>query len=155
VTSIIQGTRGLTDFANAKISNYETDIFRPLFDALEKLSGKKYGSSLPTRTRTVKEGDNERVVSVAASDAEADDIAFRVIADHIRTLSFAIADGIEPGIKKRNSVLRSIHKRLVRFASNIGVEGELLLQTQDALVETLATTTGDIFSEVRIQKEQI
>ena len=36
-----------TDFANAKISNYETDIFRPIFDAIEKLSGKKYGSTLP------------------------------------------------------------------------------------------------------------
>jgi alanyl-tRNA synthetase/REP element-mobilizing transposase RayT len=48
VTSIIQGTNGLTDFANAKISNYETDIFRPIFDALEKLSGKKYASTLPT-----------------------------------------------------------------------------------------------------------
>jgi len=48
VTSIIQGTKGLQDFANAKISNYETDIFRPIFDALEKLSGKKYGSTLPT-----------------------------------------------------------------------------------------------------------
>jgi alanyl-tRNA synthetase/REP element-mobilizing transposase RayT len=47
VTAIIQGTKGLRDFANAKISNYETDVFRPLFDALEKLSGKKYGSTLP------------------------------------------------------------------------------------------------------------
>ena len=47
VTSIIQGTKGFTDFANARISNYETDIFRPIFDALEKLSGKKYGSTLP------------------------------------------------------------------------------------------------------------
>src|SRR5437899_2206423 len=47
VTSIIQGTKGFTDFASAKISNYETDIFRPIFDVLEKLSGKKYGSTLP------------------------------------------------------------------------------------------------------------
>src|SRR5215469_15666806 len=47
VTSIIQGTQGLKNLANAKISNYETDIFRPIFDALEKLSGKKYGSTLP------------------------------------------------------------------------------------------------------------
>jgi alanyl-tRNA synthetase/REP element-mobilizing transposase RayT len=47
VTSIIQGTKGFKDFATAKISNYETDIFRPIFDALEKLSGKKYGSTLP------------------------------------------------------------------------------------------------------------
>src|SRR5208282_3258048 len=48
VTSIIQGTKGLTDFAHAKISNYETDIFRPIFDAIEKLSGKRYGSTLPS-----------------------------------------------------------------------------------------------------------
>jgi alanyl-tRNA synthetase/REP element-mobilizing transposase RayT len=47
VTSIIQGTKNFSDFANAKISNYETDIFRPIFDAIEKLSGKKYGSTLP------------------------------------------------------------------------------------------------------------
>ncbi len=51
VTSIIQGTKGFTDFANAKISNYETDIFRPIFDELEKLSGKKYGSTLLERRR--------------------------------------------------------------------------------------------------------
>src|ERR1700722_506336 len=47
VTSIIQGTKNFSDFANAKISNYETDIFRPIFDELEKLSGKKYTSTLP------------------------------------------------------------------------------------------------------------
>ena len=47
VASIIQGTQDFTDFANARISNYETDIFRPIFDAIEKLSGKKYGSTLP------------------------------------------------------------------------------------------------------------
>lgn len=52
VTSIIQGTKGLKDFANAKISNYETDIFRPIFDKLEELSGKKYGSTLPGTTVT-------------------------------------------------------------------------------------------------------
>ena len=74
VTSIIQGTKSFTDFANAKISNYETDIFRPIFDAIEKLSGKKYGSTLPKPGST---GDTEQ---------EKADIAFRVIADHIRTL---------------------------------------------------------------------
>jgi len=49
VTSIIQGTKGFTDFKNAKISNYETDVFRPIFDELEKLSAKRYGSTLPGR----------------------------------------------------------------------------------------------------------
>src|SRR5437763_1192267 len=79
VTSIIQGTRGFQDFAHAKISNYETDIFRPLFDALEKLSGKKYTSTLPSAQ------------SAIGNPQSAIDVAFRVIADHIRTLSFAIA----------------------------------------------------------------
>jgi alanyl-tRNA synthetase len=52
VTSIIQGTKNLTDFQNAKISNYETDIFRPIFDALEKMSGSKYTSTLPARNKS-------------------------------------------------------------------------------------------------------
>src|SRR4051812_46965814 len=47
VTSIIQGTKNFTDFKNAKISNYETDVFRPIFDALERISKKKYRSTLP------------------------------------------------------------------------------------------------------------
>jgi alanyl-tRNA synthetase len=47
VTSIIQNTKNFTNFKDARISNYETDIFRPIFDALEKLSGKSYTSTLP------------------------------------------------------------------------------------------------------------
>ena len=154
-TSIIQGTKNFTDFANAKISNYETDIFRPIFDAIEKLSGKKYGSTLPTGTRVIKEGDEEKKLPAAANDAEAKDVAFRVIADHIRTLSFAIADGIQPGIKGRNGVLRSIHKRMLRYASKIEIQGDLLLKTQDSLVDTIAVTMGDVFPEIRREKEHI
>src|SRR5262249_4940857 len=89
VTGIMQNTKGFTDFTRI-ISNYETDIFRPLFDQLEKLSGKRYGSTLP------------QAGSAAHSEQERIDIAFRVIADHIRTLSFAIGDGILPGNTDRN-----------------------------------------------------
>src|SRR5947209_5115741 len=76
VTAIIQDTKNLTDFSGT-ISNYETDVFRPIFDEIERLSGKKYASTLPQQNdpRT----EQERI-----------DIAFRVIADHIRALSFAI-----------------------------------------------------------------
>jgi alanyl-tRNA synthetase len=154
-TSIIQGTKGFKDFANAKISNYETDIFRPIFDAIEKLSGKKYQSTLPTGKRVIKDGAEEKEVPTANNETEAIDVAFRVIADHIRTLSFAIADGIQPGIKGRNGVLRSIHKRMLRYASQIEIQGMLLLKTQDALVDTLAFTMGDVFSEIRREKEHI
>src|SRR2546421_2352879 len=81
ITAMIQGTKNFTDFTGI-ISNYETDVFRPIFDELEKLSGKKYGSTLPNS-------------SDSQTELQKIDIAFRVIADHIRTLSFAIADGIQ------------------------------------------------------------
>src|SRR5436305_4158928 len=103
VTAIIQGTKNLTDFSGA-ISNYETDIFRPIFDEIEKLSGKKYGSTLPGSSN----------VETVASDTQTD-VAFRVIADHIRTLSFAIADGIVPSNEGRGYVLRRILRRAVRY----------------------------------------
>ena len=139
VTSIIQGTRGLTDFKNAKISNYETDIFRPIFDAIEKLSGKKYGSTLPKSGST---GDTEQ---------EKADVAFRVIADHIRTLSFAIADGIQPGNTDRNYVLRRILRRAVRYGRTLGFHEPFFYK----LLNVLAATMGDIFPEIRAKKQHV
>jgi len=143
VTSIIQGTKGLTDFQNAKISNYETDIFRPIFDELEKMSGKKYGSTLPEI--------GEAGVASWASDEEKQDVAFRVIADHIRTLSFAIADGIQPGNNDRNYVLRRILRRAVRYGRTLGFKEPFFYK----LVEVLARTMGDVFPEIRNRKTQI
>ena len=137
VTSIIQGTKNLTDFQNAKISNYETDIFRPIFDAIEKLSGKKYGSTLPKPGST---GDTEQ---------EKADVAFRVIADHIRTLSFAIADGIQPGNNDRNYVLRRILRRAVRYGRTLGFHEPFFYK----LVDVLADTMGDVFPEIRAKKK--
>jgi len=139
VTSIIQGTKNLTDFENARISNYETDIFRPIFNALESLSGKRYGSTLPEHGST---GDNEQ---------EKIDVAFRVIADHIRTLSFAIADGIEPGNGERNYVLRRILRRAVRYGRTLGFQEPFFYK----LVSVVAGTMGDVFPEIRARQKQI
>ena len=147
VTSIIQGTKELTDFKNAKISNYETDIFRPIFDAIEKLSGKKYSSTLPTR-RMVEEG---KEVFRGANDTENVDIAFRVIADHIRTVSFAIADGIKPGNKERNAVIRRILRRAGLFGYQLGFREPFFYK----LVDILADSMGDIFPEIRSEKKQV
>src|ERR1041384_1401783 len=66
VTSIIQGTKGFSDFKNVKISNYETDIFRPIFDALEKWSGKKYRSTLPVAATGSAPAGGTATVPVAA-----------------------------------------------------------------------------------------
>ncbi|PAW84388.1 MAG: alanine--tRNA ligase [Pedosphaera sp. Tous-C6FEB] len=139
VTSIMQGTKMFSDFAHAKISNYETDIFRPIFDELEKMSGKKYGCTLPRSGST---GDTEQ---------EKVDIAFRVIGDHIRTLSFAIADGIQPGNTDRNYVLRRILRRAVRYGRTLGFQEPFFYK----LVDVLAATMGDVFPEIRTRKQHV
>ncbi len=139
VTSIIQGTKNFTDFANAKISNYETDIFRPIFDEIEKLSGRKYTNTLPVTGST---GDTEQ---------EKIDVAFRVIADHIRTLSFSIADGIQPGNTDRNYVLRRILRRAVRYGRTLGFHEPFFYK----LVAVLAQKMGDVFPEIRAKRAHI
>jgi alanyl-tRNA synthetase len=130
-TAIIQGTKNFTEFCGT-ISNYETDIFRPIFNELEKLSGKKYGSTVP-KHGTAGESDQERI-----------DIAFRVIADHIRTLSFAIADGIIPSNEGRGYVLRRILRRAVRYGRSLGFHEPFFFK----LVDVVAKTMGDVFPEV-------
>ncbi|MEY4198437.1 MAG: alanine--tRNA ligase, partial [Verrucomicrobiota bacterium] len=127
------------DFEHAKISNYETDVFRPIFDEIEKLCGKKYGSTLPKPGST---GDTEQ---------EKVDVAFRVIADHIRTLSFAIADGIQPGNTDRNYVLRRILRRAVRYGRTLGFHEPFFYK----LVDVLAEHMGDVFPEIRTRKQHV
>jgi len=138
VTGIIQNTKGFTDF-NRMISNYETDIFRPLFDKIEKLSGKRYGSTLPAAGTPAK------------TDQEKIDVAFRVIADHIRTLGFAIADGIQPGNTDRNYVLRRILRRAVRYGRALGFHEPFFYK----LVSVLSDTMGEVFPEIRAKKDHV
>jgi alanyl-tRNA synthetase len=175
VTSIIQGTKGLTDFQNAKISNYETDIFRPIFDELEKMSGKKYGSTLPgddvvggstaivgqasslshglpaRESGTGAGSPGDRQDACPTKEQVQLDIAFRVIADHIRTLSFAIADGIQPGNNDRNYVLRRILRRAVKYGRTLGFKEPFFYK----LVDVLARTMGDVFPEIRTKQQQV
>ncbi len=146
-TSIIQGTKGFKDFASAKISNYETDIFRPIFDKLEELSGKKYASTLPGSAGVPPASSQPSTLNSQQSI----DIAFRVIADHIRTLSFAIADGIQPGNNDRNYVLRRILRRAVRYGRTLGFHEPFFYK----LVDVLADTMGDVFPEIRVRKKQV
>ena len=134
--SIVQCTQGFTNF-NGVISNYETDVFRPIFDKIAELSGKRYGSTLPKPDAS---GN-----LVPASEQEKIDVAFRVIADHIRTLSFAIADGIQPGNAGRNYVLRRILRRAVKYGRSLGFTEPFFYK----LTDVLALTMGDVFPEIR------
>jgi alanyl-tRNA synthetase len=139
VTAIIQGTKNFSDFSGT-ISNYETDIFRPIFDELEKLSGKKYASTLPDSSQPS-----------TLNSQQATDIAFRVIADHIRTLSFAIADGIIPSNEGRGYVLRRILRRAVRYGRTLDFHEPFFFK----LVDVVAQTMGDVFPEVRTKQKHI
>jgi alanyl-tRNA synthetase len=79
------------------------------------------------------------------------DIAFRVIADHIRTLSFAIADGIQPGNTDRNYVLRRILRRAVRYGRTLGFHEPFFYK----LVSVLVDTMGHVFPELRAKQDHI
>jgi len=137
--AIIQGTKNLTDFSGTT-SNYDTDVFRPIFDEIEKLSGKKYASTLPDPSQ----------LSTLNSE-QTTDVAFRVIADHIRALSFAIADGIIPSNEGRGYVLRRILRRAVRYGRTLGFHEPFFFK----LVDVVAETMGDVFPEVRATQSKI
>jgi alanyl-tRNA synthetase len=143
LTSIIQGTKNFTDFENAKISNYDTDVFKPIFDELTKLSGKHYQSTLPKA--------NEQGHVIPVTEQEKIDVAFRVIADHLRTLSFSIADGIQPGNSDRNYTLRRILRRAVKYGRTLEFKEPFFYK----LVDVLAAHMGDVFPELRVKKEQV
>ena len=135
VAAIIQTTQNFTDFTKP-VSNYDTDVFTPIFDELEKLSGKKYTSTLSGG----KPNEQEQI-----------DIAFRVIGDHIRTLSFSIADGILPGNNDRNYVLRRILRRAVRYGRTLGFQEPFFHK----LVDVLADHMGEFFPELQQRRELV
>jgi alanyl-tRNA synthetase len=150
VTAIIQGTQNLTDFSGAT-SNYETDVFRPIFDEIEKLSGKKYASTLPTAGRLCETPAADTAALQHQNEQEKIDIAFRVIADHIRALSFAIADGIVPSNEGRGYVLRRILRRAVRYGRTLAFHEPFFFK----LTDVVAKTMGDVFPEVRAKQKTI
>lgn len=137
--SIIQNTNGFTDFSR-KSTNYNTDVFRPIFTKLEELSGKKYVDVYPTPGQ-------------AADETLKDAIAFRVIADHVRALSCSIADGILPGNKGRDSVLRQILRRGVRYGRQLGFSESNHVMSK--LVDTVVEILSAVFPELAEKAETI
>ena len=134
VCGIMGTTKNFREFGEAP-SNYNCDLFQNVFDELTKLSGKEYKATLP------KEGEKQ-------SGQEATDIAFRVIADHIRTLSCSIADGILPGNEGRNYVLRRILRRAIMFGNQLGLRTGFFEGLVTAVVEKL----GPVYPELVEQK---
>jgi alanyl-tRNA synthetase len=152
VSSMIQCTHGFKDFTG-RISNYETDVFSPIFRELEKLSGKKYTSTLPSdlEGEAPVESKSGGMGTVPSKAQIAIDIAFRVIADHIRCLGFAIADGIQPSNEGRGYVLRRILRRAVSYGRNLDLHEAFLYK----MVNVVAEDFGNVFPELRRNKAQV
>ena len=118
------GFERITKVIQGKSSNYDTDVFTPLLDAIGRLNGTQYGGKLDDRT----------------------DTGFRVIADHLRMATFALVDGAVPDGKGRGSVVRSVIRRAVRY-------GYLCFDRREpflfSLVATLVEQMGAAFPELR------
>lgn len=120
------GFERLCRVIQGKSSNYDTDVFTPLISEISKLSGIPY-------------------------DREDDQIAMRVVADHIRTLTFAIADGAAPGNEGRGYVLRRILRRAARYGRKLNLKDPFLFK----LIDVLVSTMGDIFPEIKEKKDYV
>ncbi|QKY69540.1 alanine--tRNA ligase [Lentibacillus sp. CBA3610] len=108
-------------------TNFETDLFMPLIRKTESISGKKYGGN------------------------PADDTAFKVIADHIRTVAFAVGDKALPSNEGRGYVLRRLLRRAVRFAKQIGIDEPFMYK----LVPTVGEIMNDFYPDVLKQQTYI
>ena len=131
------GFERLVRMLQGKHSNYDTDIFQPIIKAQEQITGLKY--------TTFEEGEVSK---------EQDDInvAMRVCADHLRAVSFSIADGQLPSNAKAGYVIRRILRRAVRYAYTFLDQKESFLYK---LVPTLVAEMGDAFPELKAQQQLI
>ncbi len=135
------GFERLVRMLQGKHSNYDTDIFQPIIKEIERLSGKKYGFTSPT-------GNNGE----GANGQEKTDIAMRVVADHLRAVSFSIADGQLPSNAKAGYVIRRILRRAVRYAYTFLDQKAAFLYK---LVSVLIQEMGGAFPELPAQQELI
>ncbi|GEP84052.1 alanyl-tRNA synthetase [Staphylococcus piscifermentans] len=115
------GLERMASIAQNVRTNYETDLFMPIIEDVEQISGKKY-----------------------QENAE-QDVAFKVIADHIRTIAFAIGDGALPANEGRGYVLRRLLRRAVRFSQSLDINEPFMYR----LVDTVAEIMEPYYPEVK------
>jgi len=121
------GLERITSVVQNAATNFDTDLFIPIIRATEEISGSKYGVEKET------------------------DVAFKVIADHIRTVAFAIGDGAIPSNEGRGYVLRRLLRRAVRYAKQIGINRPFMYE----LVPVVGEIMVDFYPEVKENREFI
>ncbi len=125
----------------SKTSNYDTDVFTPLIEKVEQITGLKY------TTNDVILNDSEE-----SQEQNKTNIAIRVIVDHVRAVAFAIADGQLPSNTGAGYVIRRILRRAIRY-------GFTFLNTKEPfihkLVEVLANQMGEFFPEIKSQQQLV
>ncbi|MCO6438237.1 MAG: alanine--tRNA ligase [Phycisphaerae bacterium] len=138
-----------------KVSNYDTDVFTPIFEAIRKRTGAPpYAGTLPSHEATEPrshEGEEIGRSDLQSPKSEIDqimvDVSYRVIADHVRCLTFALTDGAIPSNEGRGYVLRRILRRAVRYGRQYMNMHEPFVCD---LVEPLVAHMGDFFPELRV-----
>jgi alanine--tRNA ligase len=119
-----------------KNSNYDTDVFLPIIQNISDITKQPYNGSLQS----------------TIDDLQLEiDTSMRVIADHVRTLTFAIGDGATPSNEGRGYVLRRILRRAARFGRNLGMHEPFIYQ----LVPTLVETMSYVFPEIKTNQDHI
>ena len=137
------GFERLVRMLQGKHSNYDTDIFQPIIKAEEQLTGLTYETY---------EAHEANKAHEAHEPQEAINVAMRVCADHLRAVSFSIADGQLPSNAKAGYVIRRILRRAVRYAYTFLGQKEGFLYK---LVPTLVQEMGDAFPELKAQQQLI
>jgi len=124
-----------------KTSNYDTDVFTPLIEKISELSGVPYHATTSDTPPSLEERQGVR-----------QDIAIRVISDHIRAVAFTIADGQLPSNTGAGYVIRRILRRAIRYGySYLGFEEPFMFK----LVAVLAKQLGEVFPEIVSQKQLV
>ncbi len=121
------GLERITAIMQGVESNYDTDLFQPLLQATATLSGRPYG------------GDDAASVSM------------RVVADHVRAMTFLIADGVVPSNEWRGYVLRKIMRRAMRHGKKLGIDRPFLHDLADVVVADM----GDGYPELRTNRDAV
>ncbi|GMA59975.1 alanine--tRNA ligase [Alicyclobacillus fastidiosus] len=108
-------------------NNFETDLFRPIIDKTGEISGRAY------------------------KERSEDDVHFKIVADHLRTVAFAIGDGVLPGNEGRSYIIRRLLRRAVRSGRRLGIEKPFMYRLVDVVDEVM----GADYPEIREKRELI